>query len=122
MYDFYNQPNSAVDYMIKEERRKREKQEEVLRNEEIEKQNAPILEQLKRIEEQGNEQIKVLREDSERQKEQIKRLNKSEEDARQEARNAKFISIVSFCVGTLIAIASLIGAFAMAFLYVCIFL
>ena len=67
MYDFYNQPNSAVDYMIKEERRKREKQEEVLRrNEEIEKQNAPILEQLKRIEEKGNEQIKVLREDSER--------------------------------------------------------
>ena len=80
------------------------------RNEEIEKQNAPILEQLKRIEEQGNEQIKVLREDSESQKEQIKRLNKSEEDARQEARNAKIISIVSFCVGTLIAIASLIVA------------
>ena len=93
-----------------EEAEKEKKQQKIEEERKIEKLNSPIVEQLKRIEEQGNEQIKVLREDSERQKEQIKRLNKSEEDARQEARKAKIISTVSFCVGTLIAIASLIVA------------
>lgn len=97
-------------YRALEEAEKEKKQQKIEEERKIEKLNSPIVEQLKRIEEQGNEQIKVLREDSERQKEQIKRLNKSEEDARQEARNAKIISIVSFCVGTLIAIASLIVA------------
>lgn len=93
-----------------EEAEKEKKQQKIEEERKIEKLNSPIVEQLRSLVEQSNKQVNVLQEENEIRKQQVAKLEESEEDARQEARNAKIISIVSFCVGTLIAIASLIVA------------
>ncbi len=104
-------PNSAYTALLQEKKKFKQKiQEAEERQTEYNKQIAPVLEQLKRIEKQGNEQIKVLQEDNERQKKQITKLDEKEKRAQIEAKKAKIISIVSFCVSTVIAIASLVVA------------
>ena len=76
----------------------------------IEKLNSPIVEQLRSLVEQSNKQVNVLQEENEIRKQQVAKLEESEERARKEARSAKILSIISFCVSTAIAIASLIVA------------
>lgn len=110
MQDF-NRPHSAFQCSVEETKRALEKvREQIEKQSEIERQNAPIVEQLRSLVEQSNKQVNVLQEENEIRKQQVAKLEESEERARKEARSAKILSIISFCVSTAIAIASLIVA------------
>ena len=93
-----------------EEVEKEKKQQKIEEERKIEKLNSPIVEQLRSLVEQSNKQVNVLQEENEIRKQQVAKLEESEERARKEARSAKILSIISFCVSTAIAIASLIEA------------
>lgn len=106
-----NSINSAKQCLIafeaaEEEKRKQKIEEEI----KIKKLNAPIIQYLQALIEQGNEQIKALQEDNEIQKRQIKKLEENEKRAKHEAKRRKIFSVISFCISTGIAIASLIVA------------
>lgn len=106
-----NSINSAKQCLIAFEATEEEERKQKIEEErKIKKLNDPIIQHLQALIKQGNEQIKALQEDNEIQKEQIIKLDEREKRAQKEAKNAKVISIVSFCVSTVIAIASLVVA------------
>ena len=111
-------PNSAYSLsLIKDQLAKTQedlKQAEELR---IEKQNAPIIEQLQQIVRKTQEQNMILlkqnilqQEENERQKQQLIKAEESEKTAQKEARRSRIFSYISFLVATVISIISLITA------------
>lgn len=69
-----------------------------------------IIEENKKQSQKLQEQIDLLKEENEQQKHRLIEAEKSEAKAQRAARKSKIFGVISFCVSTMIAIASLIVA------------
>lgn len=111
-------PNSAYSLsLIKDQLAKTQEDMEQAEKLRIEKQNAPIVEQLQQIAKKTQEQNMILlnhnillQEENERQKQQLIKAEESEKTTKKEARRSKIFAYISFVVATVISIISLIVA------------
>lgn len=90
--------------------------EHEVQNKEIEeirkenRQNAPIIEQLRRLSEQTQQQNQLLREENQRQQKQIIQAQENEMRAIKREKKNKIFSWLTFSVATVISVASLVVA------------
>lgn len=111
-------PNSAYSLsLIKDQLAKAQENMEQAEKLRIEKQNAPIVEQLQQIAKKTQAQNMILlnynillQEENKRQKQQLIKVEESEKTTKKEARRSRIFAYISFVVATVISIISLIVA------------